>query len=182
MHSMISPETYAWMSSALRNIASPGESLTKLRKKRINSPISLGNCPFRRTTSSDSSDAPLGFVSELGSIAKLLGEFCASATSSLVASSILSCGDSSRDLNIALRASLLRLTVASSSAFSDPLTICSKCAAACCPTRERSGFTRFRKCTISESGRNPQSPSNGVIAMVISGLWLSSAMENVSNA
>src|ERR1700733_9763367 len=47
------------MSSALRYIAWPGESLTKLRKKSTKSPISEGNCELQRWTSSQSSEAVL---------------------------------------------------------------------------------------------------------------------------
>src|SRR2546421_9089885 len=43
------------MSSALRYIAWPGESLTKLRKKSTKSPMSEGNCELQRWTSSQSS-------------------------------------------------------------------------------------------------------------------------------
>ena len=42
------------------------------------------------------------------------------------------------------------------------------------PTRDRSGFTILRKWDICLRGRKPHSPSKGVIAMAISGLWLSS--------
>lgn len=58
-----------------------------------------------------------------------------------------------------------------------PLMADSNSLAADSPTNLRRDGTVERKWEISFSGRKPHRPSKGVMAMVISGLWLSSVKQ-----
>jgi hypothetical protein len=155
------------MSSARRNMASPGWSTTRFRKKRTKRPMSPGNWPFRRGTSSANTLLPgVGLDSPP---ANSWSSFFTWASRSSLADLM----SSSFEFMSWLKTSLSTF-FSSSSDFDFSSTAFSKLAEASSPTSVLKDLTAFRKWTISFSGLKPHIPSNGVIAMVISGLWLSS--------
>lgn len=81
--------------------------------------------------------------------------------------------------NAAWRAFLFLCTSSDDSELSWPWTASWNSLAVDSPTSFRSDGTWDRKWVISDKGRKPQRPSKGVTAIVISGLWLSSALITV---
>ena len=106
--------------------------------------------------------------------AKLSPSFSADATRSLAAVAMVDLSIFIKVEKAVWRAFLLLARSFSESDVSFPLTAVSNSFAADSPMSLRSEGTVDRKWEISFSGRKPQRPSNGVTAMVISGLWLSS--------
>lgn len=154
------------MSSARRNIASPGCNTTKLRKNTTNKPMSPGNWLFSRGSTSSKTLLP---GSGADSPAKLLPCSFTCASSCSLADLMSSSFEFMRWLKASLSSCL-----SSTSVLPVPSTAASKRPATPSPTKLRNDLTFFRKYSTSFSGLKPHMPSKGVIAIVISGLWLSS--------
>ncbi len=114
--------------------------------------------------------------------AKLSPSFSADATRSLAADAIVFLSTFIKVEKAVCKAFLLLATSFSESDVSFPPTDVSNSFAADSPTSPRRDRTVEKKCEISFRGRKPQRPSKGVMAIVISGLWLSSAVPYVSSA
>lgn len=155
------------MSSARRNMASPGCSVTTLRKKMTKRPMSPGNWPFRRGMSSANTLLP--GVGVDSAPAKLWSSFFTCARSSSLADLMSSSFEFMSLLNVSFSACF-----SSSSDFELSSTAASNFEATSSPTRVLKGLTAFKKYDTSFRGLKPHIPSKGVIAIVISGLWLSS--------
>ena len=129
--------------------------------------MSLGNWPFNRGSSS--ANALLPGVGVDSPPAKSWSSFSNCASSSSTAALM-----SSSFAFIKLLKASLSACFSSVSDFELSSTVVSKRAAASSPTSFLNDLTAFKKYDTSLSGLKPHNPSKGVIAIVISGLWLSS--------
>ena len=133
--------------------------------------MSSGNWPFSFSTRSASScpslDGPPLPANPLPSDSAI-------STSSLAADAMASFSDSMSDVNAFFSAFLFPSTSPGSSEDFFSLTVDSNVLACSSPTNLRKGGTNARKWAISARGRKPHKALSEVMAIVISGLWLSS--------
>lgn len=148
-------------------MASPGCSWTKFRKNTTNRPMSPGNWPFRRGRTSANTLLPGAGVDSPPAKLSFSSLTCASN------SSLADLMSFSFEFMRWLKASFSSC-LSSSSGLPLPSTAASNRPATDSPTRFRKDLTFFKKYSTSFNGLKPHMPSKGVIAIVISGLWLSS--------